>query len=182
MAIRNCEEVGENLQYIFKRLKANHRLLKLLYNTDKDPCNYISERDSNLDKIADELESTEINYWDNVWKQKIFERLIKVTPKFDPQETARSSISFEVIKGSTDEKNGEFRNVMIVAHILVPLTQWTFKETNLRPFAIMGEIQKSLNGKKINGLGKITGGDFEVNFLTDEISCYVQKFWLTTYD
>lgn len=181
MAIRNCEEIGENLQIIFKRLKANHRLLQLLYNTDKDPCNYISSRDSELDKIADELE-TGAEYWDNIWRDKIYEKLIKVTPRFNPQETARSSISFEVIKGSTNEENGEFRDVMIAVHIIIPLTQWVIKETNLRPFAIMGEIQKSLNGKKINGLGKIIGGDFEVNFLTDEVSCYVQKFWLTTYD
>jgi hypothetical protein len=36
----------------------------------------------------------------------------------------------------------------------------------------MGEIQKSLNGKTINGLGKIKGGDFFLNFLTEEISAY----------
>ena len=33
------------------------------------------------------------------------------------------------------------------------------KDSNLRPFAIMGEIEESLNNKTINGLGKITGGD-----------------------
>ena len=46
----------------------------------------------------------------------------------------------------------------------------------------MGEIQQSLNGKKINGLGTISGGDFELNFLSDEISCYQQEFFITTYD
>jgi hypothetical protein len=42
----------------------------------------------------------------------------------------------------------------------------------LRPFSILGEIQKSLEGKTINGLGKIEGGDFSLDFLTDEISAY----------
>lgn len=46
----------------------------------------------------------------------------------------------------------------------------------------MGEIQKSLNGKTIDGLGKMIGGDFDLQFLTDEISCYEQTFSLTSYD
>ena len=46
----------------------------------------------------------------------------------------------------------------------------------------MGEIQESLNGKTINGLGKMTGGDFDLNFLSDEISCYVQSFSLISYE
>jgi hypothetical protein len=46
----------------------------------------------------------------------------------------------------------------------------------------MGEIENSLKGKKINGLGKIEGGDFELNFLTEEIGAYEQTFWITTYE
>ena len=49
---------------------------------------------------------------------------------------------------------------------------WIFKNTNVRPFAILGEIEKSLQGKSINGLGKIDGGDFDLSFLTKEMSCY----------
>ena len=56
------------------------------------------------------------------------------------------------------------------------------KGTNLRPFSIMGEIQKSLNGKVIDGMGRLRGGDFEINFLTDEMSCYEMTFDLTAYD
>ena len=62
------------------------------------------------------------------------------------------------------------------------MTQWIMKGTNLRPFAIMGEIQESLNGKKIKGLGKMVGGDFDLNFLTEEISAYEQTFVITSYD
>jgi hypothetical protein len=46
----------------------------------------------------------------------------------------------------------------------------------------MGEVQKSLDGKTINGLGKMVGGDFSLNFLTEEISAYEQQFNITTYD
>jgi hypothetical protein len=46
----------------------------------------------------------------------------------------------------------------------------------------MGEIENSLKGKTVNGLGKMMGGDFELNFLTDEITTYEQTFWLTSYE
>ena len=78
--------------------------------------------------------------------------------------------------------NTEFKNVKIGIEVFVPLTQWIIKDTNLRPFAILGEIEKSLNGKTINGLGKLEGGDFDLNFLTEEIGAYEQTFWITSYE
>ena len=78
--------------------------------------------------------------------------------------------------------NSEFKHVTISLEVFVPLTQWIIKDTNLRPFAIMGEIQKSLDGKKIDGLGKMSGGDFDLDFLTEEISAYLMTFTLTSYD
>jgi hypothetical protein len=40
MAVRNCREIGENLQLIIKRLIANDNLVKLLYYTDADPLSH----------------------------------------------------------------------------------------------------------------------------------------------
>ena len=40
MGVRNCEELGHNLQKIMNRLLANQNLLKLLYYTDKDPLSH----------------------------------------------------------------------------------------------------------------------------------------------
>ena len=68
--------------------------------------------------------------------------------------------------------NKEFKNVRILVDVIVPLTQWYILSDNLRPFAILGQIQKSLDDKTINGLGKISGGDFELNFVTDDVICY----------
>ena len=39
MGVRNCAEVGENLQKIMTRLMANDRLVNLLYYSGKDPFN-----------------------------------------------------------------------------------------------------------------------------------------------
>lgn len=163
MSVRNCAELGENLQYIIKRLFANQDLLKLLYYTDKDPLNH---EDLTQEQIQNE----------------VFEKLVKIVPRVGPKETAHSIVAVRVARGQGLAQNNEFRNVTIGVEIFVPLTQWIIKDSNLRPFAIMGEIQKSLNGKKIEGLGKMVGGDFALNFLTEEIGAYEQTFVITAYD
>ena len=163
MSVRNCEEIGTNLQKIVSRLQANQNLLKLLYYTDKEP---FSHPDLTPEQI----------------KNEIYEKLIKIVPRVGPKETAHSIVVIKVNRGSTNASNTEFEDISINVESFVPLTQWIMKDDNLRPFAIMGEIQKSLNGKTINGLGKMTGGDFDLNFLTEEISAYEQKFMLTVYD
>jgi hypothetical protein len=163
MGIRNCRDVGENLQKIVSRLMANDRLVNLLYYTGKDPYN-------------------ETPLTQEEKKKLVYEKLIKVVPRVGPKETATSIVVIRVARARTNQSNGEFKDLIIEIEIFVPLTQWMIKDSNLRPFAIMGEIQESLNGKTINGLGKMTGGDFDLNFLSDEISCYIQSFNLTSYE
>ena len=163
MKVRNCSDIGVNAQYIMKRLMANQDLLKLLYYTDKDP---LSHEDLTQEQIQNE----------------IFEKLIKITPRVGPKETANSIVVIRISRGRGLVTNEEFKNVIVGIETFVPMTQWIIKGTNLRPFAIMGEIQKSLDGKKIEGLGKMSGGDFDLNFLTEEISAYEQTFSLTSYD
>ena len=163
MGVRNCEEIGVNLQKIMKRLMANNNLVNLLYYTDKDPLNQ--------PPLTEDQK-----------KNEVYEKLIKIIPRVGPKETARSIISIRVISGTKLNTNSEFCNVKIGIEVFVPLTQWIIKDTNLRPFAILGEIQKSLDDKTINGLGKMQGGDFDLNFLTEEIGAYEQTFWITSYE
>lgn len=161
--VRNLEELGVNLQKIVTRLQSNQALLKLLYYTDKNPY------------AGADLTETQI-------KNEIFEKLIKIVPRVGPKETAKSIVSMRVVSGDVSRENDQFRNIQLEIEVFVPLTQWIIKDSNLRPFAIMGEIQKCLNHKVINGLGKISGGDFSLNFLTDEISCYEMSFNIIQYD
>ena len=163
MGIRNLGELGPNLQKIVTRLQANQNLLKLLYYNDKDPL-------SGTDLTDDQI------------KNEVFEKLIKIVPRVGPKETANSLISLRVVTGRLNRENDEFRDIGLAIEVFVPLTQWFIKDENLRPFCIMGEIQKSLNNKVINGIGKISGGDFSINFLTEEISCYEMTFDIIEYD
>lgn len=162
MAVRNLSEIGENAQKIVKRLMSNQDLVKLLYYTDKDPL-------SHDDFTQEEL------------KTKIYQKLIKIIPRIGPKEGAESIITINIVGGNQNENN-EFKNIGINVEVLVPLTQWFIKDDNLRPFKIMGEVQKSLNGKTINGLGKMTGGDFALNYISDEVIDYIQYFTITSYD
>lgn len=162
MAVRNLAEVGENLQIIIKRLFANQNLLKLLYYTDKDP---LSHPDLTQEQIATE----------------VYEKLIKIIPRIGELEDSRSVVVVRAVRGSRSD-NYEFRDLEIDIEVFVPITQWIIKSDNLRPYHILGEIQKSLDGKKINGLGQIRGGDFAINFITEEVTAFEMTYYITQYD
>ena len=163
MATRNLADLGLNLQKIIGRLQSNQNLLKLVYYTNKDPLN---EQDLTDEQIRNE----------------IYNKLIKIVPRIGYKETAQSMVTLRVVRGRNNVENDEFRDFEINIEVFVPLTQWFIKDSNLRPFAIMGEVHKSLNNKVINGLGKMRGGDFQINFITDEIVSYEMVYYITSYD
>ena len=163
MGVRNCAELGENLQKIVKRLLANDELVKLLYYEQDDP-------------MGQSVLSAEMK------EQEVFEKLIKTVPRVGTKDTAKSVIVVYVQKAGKLSGNKEFRNVKILVDVIVPLTQWYIRDTNFRPFAILGQVQSSLDDKTVNGLGKISGGDFELNFVTDDVICYQQVYEITEYD
>ena len=163
MGVRNCREIGENLQKIVTRLMANDNLVNLLYYTNKDPLNQ-----PHLTKEQKQ--------------ELVFEKLIKVVPRVGPKEDAKSIIVVKAVRANKLTNNTEFKTVKIQVEVVVPLTQWFIKDSNLRPFLILGEIEESLNDKTINGLGKMVGGDFDTNFYTEEVGVFEQTFWITTYE
>jgi hypothetical protein len=163
MAVRNYDELGPSLRKILNRLATNQKLLKYLYYTDVDP---LSQPDITSEQI----------------KSEIMEHLITLIPRLEPRVGAKSVISLRVVNSATDSSNNQFMGITLAFEIFVPLTQWFIKGDNLRPFSIMGELSKSLKGKTVDGLGKIDGGNFALNYSTDEMSCYEQVFTITTYD
>ncbi len=163
MSVRNSRELGENLQKIVNRLMANDRLVNLLYYTGKDPLS--------APPLTKEQK-----------QELVFDKLIKIIPRIGPKEDAKSLVTIRVIKASKIPGNTEFRSIKIAIEVFVPLTQWYIKDSNLRPFAILGEIEDSLEGKTVNGLGKMEGGDFDLNFLTEEMAAYEQIYWITQYE
>jgi len=161
MSVRNLGELGANLRLIAERLLANQNLCKLLYYTDKDPL------------AQPEIQDV---------KAKLLHKLILMIPLAGSKENAQSLIGMRVRAGILNANNEEYRDFLLEIEVLTPLTQWIMKSESLRPFLIMGEIQKSLKGKSVHGIGKLDGGDFELNYLTEDVSCYLMRFSITGYD
>lgn len=163
MAVRNCREIGENLQKVVSRLMANDELVNLLYYTDKDPLSQPHLTDAQKSEL-------------------IFDKLIRITPRLISPDTAQSVVIVRVTSGNQNIENDQFKDVEISIEVFVPFTQILYKSTNLRPFAILGAIQESLNNKTVNGLGKMIGGDFALEYITDEMIVYDQTFNIIIYD
>ena len=163
MGVRNCAEIGENLQKIAHYLLKNEKLVKLLYYSDIDPLGH---------------ENIPVSIKEN----EIFGKLIKIVPKVTTEETTRSIIVLKVTDGRGLAENDEFRRIGFEIEVFVPLDTWVIKDSNLRPFAILGAIQESLKDATVNELGKLKGGDFEEKFYTDKISCHFTTYSVVTYD
>ena len=155
------QEVGPNLIKICKKLMANQDLCKLLVNTDLDPINPQLHGDIN----SDELFNVNI-------------RVIPLVTTEDQTTTSKIVIIFE--SGSlTDNQDIEKLNMLI--YVYSPFKEWQIKGQQLRPFAIMSEIRRSLQDKRINGLGEISYKGFDIASLTDQMGCYVMRFNINAF-
>lgn len=160
MSVRNCAEIGKNLQSIASRLLANQNLCKLLYYSDLDPLN------------KPDIDNT----------KNLLGKYIKIIPHYNPVEDDKSVVNILVYQGKRNVKNDEFRNISIRCYVFVPITNWIIKSDNLRPFLILGELQESLSGKEINGLGTIQTGDFQLDLVTEQMTSYYIDFFITDFD
>lgn len=163
--VRYLQEMGPNLIKMMKRLLANKELLRLLMYTDKDPLN--------PEKPEIKASDAYLNGDNGV---------VRIIPIIGTKENSQSIITLRVLKGVPSMNNTDFLDIYFAIEIFVPTEQWVIKGDNLRPYSIMGEIQKTLEGKNINGLGTIRGSGFSANFFTEEISAFIMNFKITQYN
>lgn len=159
MSVRNCGDLGRNLQKIVKRLMADQTLCKLLYYPGQDP---LGEPD--------------------VDPTLLLGKQITIVPKYNPSETDSSVVNLVVQSGVRDSKNEEFREIALRCYVFVPISNWVIQSDNLRPFLILGELQEALSDKKINGLGTIQTGDFALKMVTEQMTCYYIDFTITNFN
>ena len=162
--VRFLGELGPNLQKLMKRLLANQNLLRYLFYTDKDPLN--------SDKPDVDPKDAYKNGNDGV---------VRIIPIIGAKDDSTSVLTLRVQKGTPSRENSEYLDIYFSIEIFVPAEQWIIIDTNLRPYAIMGEVQKSLENKSINGLGKITGSGFACNFFTEEMVAFQMSFQITQF-
>jgi len=162
MAIRNSEELGENLFVIAKRLLLNQNLCKYLKYTNDKP-----------------LENPDIE--EPI--KAVLHNNIKIVPMVDVEEFNTESVVVLVYEEAVlDEDNTEYDNVELNVLVYTPLREWQINDINLRPFLIMSEIEKSLKNKRVEGLGVLKYLGFNLRLLNDDLSCYRMRFVFNVFD
>ena len=161
--VKYGQEHGKNLIKISKKLIQNQDLLKLLVNTDLDP----------LDK------DKHPEYIDGL---NLMNKNIRVVPllKADDQTTS-SKLVLLFDEGEINSSNSDNENVSLMINVYCPFEEWLIAGDQLRPFAIMSEIRKSIQDKRINGLGEIKYLGFSVSTLTEEMGCYTMRFFINAF-
>lgn len=161
--VKYGQEHGKNLIKISKKLIQNQDLLKLLVNTDLDP----------LDK------DKHPEYIDGL---TLMNKNIRIVPllKADDQTTS-SKLVLLFDEGEINSSNSDNENVSLMINVYCPFEEWLIAGDQLRPFAIMSEIRKSIQDKRINGLGEIKYLGFSVSTLTEEMGCYTMRFFINAF-
>lgn len=152
------QEHGPNLIKITKKLLQNQNLMKLLVNTDKDPLNHPDIKNP---------------------MQEIYNHYIKVVPLLLKEDlTTKSKVVLFYEQGTINKMNPDHENISLLVNIYCPFKEWAIAGDTIRPLAIMSEIRKSLQDKKLNGLGEITFDSFDLATLTEEMGCYSMRFFI----
>ena len=161
--VKYGQEIGPNLIKLAKYLVRNEQLVMLLQNTDLDPLN----KEKHPEKV------------DGI---KIFNTLIRVVPLFTPEDqTTKSKLVLLFNEGQVISANEDNEILSFEVEVLCPFKEWQIAGDTLRPFAIMSEVRKSLQDKRINGLGEIHYDGFTLSTLTEEMGSYLMRFTINAF-
>ena len=161
--VKYGQEIGINLIKTAKKLLDNQDLCKLLVNTDLDPLNP-NTHPNNIDGIS------------------LLHKNIRVVPLVTAEDqTTESKIVLLFDEGEVNRSNSDNENLSLLINIYCPFKEWSITGDTLRPFAIMSEIRKSIQDKRINGLGEIVYRGFNVSTLTEEMGSYMMRFAINAF-
>ena len=149
--VKYGQELGPNLLKVAKKLTQNKELAMLLENTDLDPLN--------KEKHPEEVDGL-----------KLLNKLIRIVP-----------LVVILFSGGNITSNSDNENIELTIAIYCPFKEWLIAGDTIRPFAIMAEIRKSLQDKRINGLGEIIYQGFDLSTLTEEMGAYIMRFRINAF-
>lgn len=159
MAVRNSAELGPIIYKIAKALVNNKKLCQLLVNLEEDP--YDKE-------IEDPYSLINTN--------------ILLVPEVNAKDFNSASKICVLIDQGTVSNNTDFKELGINIIVYTPLRRWAMNDLALRPFSIIGEIEKTLKGKKLESLGPIKYYGFELVSVDDNLSGYNMSFSLDVFN
>ena len=161
--VKYGQEIGINLIKIAKKLLDNQDLCKLLVNTDLDPLNP-NTHPNNIDGIS------------------LLHKNIRVVPLVTAEDqTTESKIVLLFDEGAVNRSNSDNENLSLLINIYCPFKEWSITGDTLRPFANMSEIGKSIQDKRINGLGEIVYRGFNASTLTEEMGSYMLRVAINAF-
>lgn len=160
--VKYGQELGLNLLKVAKKLTQNEDLAMLLENTDLDPLN--------RDKHPEPVDGL-----------KLLNNLIRVVPLVTSEEQNTKSKVVVLFSGGNITTNSDNENIELTIAIYCPFKEWLIAGDTIRPFAIMSEIRKSLQDKRINGLGEIIYQGFDLSTLTEEMGAYIMRFRINAF-
>jgi len=161
--VKYGQEIGTNLIKLAKKLINNQDLCNLLVNTDLDPLN----------------KQTHPNLIDGM---SLLHKNIRVIPLVTSEDqTTESKIVLLFDEGSVNYNNSDNENLSFLINVYCPFKEWLITGDTLRPFAIMSEIRKTLQDKRLNGLGEIKYLGFDLSALTEEMGSYVMRFMINAF-
>lgn len=135
----------------------------LLDNTDLDPLNR-EKHPEHIDGLS------------------LLNKLILIIPLIRPEEqTTKSKVVILFTGGTINSSNSDNENLSVTIAVYCPFKEWLIAGDTIRPFAIMSEIRKSLQDKRINGLGEIKYTGFELSTLTEEMGAYIMRFNINAF-
>ena len=161
--VKYGQEHGLNLIKIAKKLCKNSELCSLLVNTDLDPLN----------------RQLHPNIIDGI---SLLHKNIRVIPLISSNEqTTQSKIVLLYDEGEININNSDNENISFLITVYCPFDEWLITGNTLRPFAIMAEIRKSIQDKRLNGLGEIKYLGFNLASLTEEMGSYIMRFSINAF-
>ena len=140
--------VEKDMEIITNAIIKNDNLKCLLYYTTKDCLNKPKLTESQT--------------------LELFDRNIKIVPKFYIGNEALSYIVIKFKDFSPNIINPEFRDNIIEFDIVCHYDQWQLKDFQLRPYRIAAELDTMFNNQHLTGIGKLEFYGADPIILTDE--------------
>lgn len=160
--VKYGQELGVNLIKIAKKLMENQDLCKLLVNTDLDPLNKT--------KHPDEIKAS-----------SLLHKNIRVIPLVTAEDQTTQSKIVLIFDEGEIGYNSDNETISLTISVYCPFVEWKITGETLRPFAIMSEIRKSLQDKRINGLGEIRYLGYNMSTLTEEMGSFLMRFRINAF-
>lgn len=155
-SVKYGQELGSITIRIAQYLLKNQNLCKLLINTDLEP----------LSPTHGEIENP----------LELLNKNLLVTPYVDPNDqTTESKVTIVCGQGSI-VSNRDNEALYFNVGVYTPFKKWRIAGNDLRPYAIMSEIRKSIQDMRINGLGEIKYNGFSLANLTSQMGVFSMEF------